>query len=177
MGIERTPQRQNRAACAAAQKKGLHAQATSAWEEAKCVLVEYVKDVPSRKWPIGHSRRYFIGRYGCGADIEVHDVSLSRKHCSLEIQCGTSQPTVLVTDLGSTNGTFFNGLQLGTGHARTPDGKARPAALQPGKKHTLRFGQCVNCFRLLEVSAVDAQRAVAARSSAGGGRSTEEMAF
>lgn len=49
-----------------------------------------------------------IGRYG--TDIVLNDPEISRKHCSLIVH-GTS---AVLTDLGTTNGTFMDGQRITT---------------------------------------------------------------
>ena len=41
-------------------------------------------------------------------DIQLRDSEVSRRHASLEIR----DPDVTLTDLGATNGTWFNGAQI-----------------------------------------------------------------
>lgn len=48
--------------------------------------------------------RVTLGRLGGGADIEIDDPEISRKHCKVEAK----QDVVKVHDLRSTNGTFVN---------------------------------------------------------------------
>lgn len=48
--------------------------------------------------------RVTLGRLGGGADIEIDDPEMSRKHCKVEVK----QDVVKVHDLKSTNGTFVN---------------------------------------------------------------------
>ncbi len=48
--------------------------------------------------------RIIIGRLGGGADIEIDDPEISRKHCKVEVR----QDIVRLIDLKSTNGTFVN---------------------------------------------------------------------
>lgn len=47
--------------------------------------------------------RVILGR--AGVDIVVADTEISRQHCALEVH----QDTVMLVDLGSTNGTFVDG--------------------------------------------------------------------
>jgi predicted Zn finger-like uncharacterized protein len=48
--------------------------------------------------------RVTVGRLGGGADIEIDDPEISRKHCKVEAK----QDIVKLIDLKSTNGTFVN---------------------------------------------------------------------
>jgi len=48
--------------------------------------------------------RVTLGRLGGGADIEIDDPEISRKHCKVEVK----QDVVKLHDLKSTNGTFVN---------------------------------------------------------------------
>jgi predicted Zn finger-like uncharacterized protein len=56
-----------------------------------------------------HKPRIQIGR-GSAMDIQLRDSEISRRHCVLEIR----DPEVSLTDLGTTNGTWFNGSQIQT---------------------------------------------------------------
>src|SRR5215208_5682489 len=48
--------------------------------------------------------RFLVGR-GTGADIQILDASVSRRHAELDLREGR----LLVRDLGSVNGTYVNG--------------------------------------------------------------------
>lgn len=52
------------------------------------------------------SRGVVLGR-GSDADVVLEDASVSRRHARLDLS-----PTVTVTDLGSTNGTFVDGVRV-----------------------------------------------------------------
>lgn len=45
-----------------------------------------------------------IGRVGGKADIQIDDPEVSRLHCAVEVRGNT----ILLSDLGSTNGTFVD---------------------------------------------------------------------
>jgi pSer/pThr/pTyr-binding forkhead associated (FHA) protein len=45
-----------------------------------------------------------IGRVGGKADIQIDDPEISRLHCAVEVRGNT----ILLSDLGSTNGTFVD---------------------------------------------------------------------
>jgi pSer/pThr/pTyr-binding forkhead associated (FHA) protein len=45
-----------------------------------------------------------IGRVGGEADIQIDDLEVSRLHCAVEVRGNT----ILLSDLGSTNGTFVD---------------------------------------------------------------------
>ena len=45
-----------------------------------------------------------IGRVGGKADIQIDDPEVSRLHCAVEVR----GDTILLSDLGSTNGTFVD---------------------------------------------------------------------
>jgi hypothetical protein len=49
-----------------------------------------------------------IGRLGGGADIQVDDPEVSRLHCSIEVR----RDSILLQDLRSKNGTFFDGSRI-----------------------------------------------------------------
>src|SRR6185312_3477972 len=57
--------------------------------------------IPLRMFPVT------IGR-SAPAELVLEGGAVSRRHCKLELQDGQ----ILVTDLGSTNGTFVNGVRL-----------------------------------------------------------------
>jgi hypothetical protein len=48
--------------------------------------------------------RVVVGRAGGGADLEINDLEISRRHCKVEVK----QDEVRLRDLQSTNGTFVN---------------------------------------------------------------------
>lgn len=43
------------------------------------------------------------------SDIFLDDVTVSRKHCSIEKKNHSGKPSYLLSDLGSLNGTYLNG--------------------------------------------------------------------
>lgn len=77
-------------------------------------------------WPLTGTR-LLVGRAGgeVGADVEIADPSLSRRHAELV----ANGPAWVLRDLGSTNGTWVGDRQLVAGE---------PAELVSGM--TLRFG-------------------------------------
>ena len=54
-----------------------------------------------------HKSRIFLGR-GSAMDIQLRDSEISRRHAKLEIR----DPEVTLTDLGATNGTWYNGAKV-----------------------------------------------------------------
>jgi hypothetical protein len=56
-----------------------------------------------------HKPRILLGR-GSAMDIQLRDSEISRRHAMLEIR----DPEVTLTDLGATNGTWFNGAKIQT---------------------------------------------------------------
>ncbi len=70
---------------------------------------------PDRKVVLGRMPST-LGR-GTDADIRVEDRWVSRCHCRLE-QIGD---TLVVRDLGSTHGTFVNGVQIAEAHVLPGD--------------------------------------------------------
>lgn len=54
-----------------------------------------------------HKSRIFLGR-GSAMDIQLRDSEVSRRHALLEIRDGQ----VVLTDLGATNGTWFNATRI-----------------------------------------------------------------
>lgn len=66
----------------------------------------------------------YIGR-AAGNTLRVDDPSLSRIHCSVALRAGGE---VVISDLGSSNGTFINGRQLGANEAH---------GLKPGDEITV----------------------------------------
>ncbi len=54
-----------------------------------------------------HKSRIYLGR-GSAMDIQLRDSEISRRHVKLEIR----DPEVSLTDLGATNGTWFNGAKV-----------------------------------------------------------------
>lgn len=77
-------------------------------------------------WPLVGTR-LLVGRAGgdVGADVEIEDASLSRRHAELV----ANGPAWVLRDLGSTNGTWVGDRRLAAGE---------PAELVSGT--TLRFG-------------------------------------
>lgn len=62
-----------------------------------------------------HTNRLVLGRKG--ADVNLDDRLVSRRHASLESGSGR----YLLKDLGSTNGTFLNGISVGMEFLRNGD--------------------------------------------------------
>jgi predicted Zn finger-like uncharacterized protein len=56
-----------------------------------------------------HKPRILLGR-GSAMDIQLRDSEVSRRHAQIEIR----DPEVMLSDLGATNGTWFNGAQIQT---------------------------------------------------------------
>jgi pSer/pThr/pTyr-binding forkhead associated (FHA) protein len=56
---------------------------------------------------------YLVGR-AAGNDIRIADASLSGTHAQIVVQGGT----IVIKDLGSTNGTFINGAPVKHGEVR-----------------------------------------------------------
>lgn len=54
-----------------------------------------------------HKSRIYLGR-GSAMDIQLRDSEISRRHVRLEIR----DPEVSLTDLGATNGTWYNGAKV-----------------------------------------------------------------
>ncbi len=79
----------------------------------------------NQKYPL-QPGKYSVGREN--ADILLTDGSVSRSHAEIEVR----KSDVLVTDLGSTNGTIAAGQRLGAN---------QPATLHGGQE--VRFGSCV----------------------------------
>ncbi|KAL1496490.1 hypothetical protein AB1Y20_016444 [Prymnesium parvum] len=79
-------------------------------------------------------RLYLIGRHPASADIVLPHASISRDHASLTVSASGS---VVVTDLGSAQGTRLSGVRLPP-HA--------PHALPPGR--SLTFGASTRVFKL-----------------------------
>lgn len=82
--------------------------------------------IGTRIWPLVGTRM-LVGRTGgdVGADVEIEDASLSRRHAELV----ANGPAWVLRDLGSTNGTWVSDRKLAAGEA---------AELVSGM--TLRFG-------------------------------------
>jgi serine phosphatase RsbU (regulator of sigma subunit) len=66
------------------------------------LLLVHVENAPPRRVPL-HLLPLMVGR-SAPADIILEGGSVSRRHCRLEL-CGD---TIVLTDLGSTNGTYVN---------------------------------------------------------------------
>jgi hypothetical protein len=60
-----------------------------------------------------------IGR-GTEADLRINDPGVSRRHAEIRVTLGAEAPSVVVVDLGSTNGTLVNGHRVE--HAALTDG-------------------------------------------------------
>lgn len=84
-----------------------------------------------------NDRALTIGR-GEASDIRIHDHSVSRKHAMIEL----APQGVMLTDLGSTNGTFVNDVQI-----------HRPVSLHDGDY--IRVGNCI--YRFLAGGNVEAE--------------------
>ena len=64
---------------------------------------------PGRTYDLANARKVVIGRQS-GNDVVVPDEQVSRKHAEVEERDGS----LIVTDLGSSNGTFVNGTRIST---------------------------------------------------------------
>jgi hypothetical protein len=75
-------------------------------------LVSYQSDTYGAYWPL-YAGRNLVGRAGAadGLDIEISDPTTSSNHAALHVESGNR--SVLVEDLGSTNGSFVNDDPLG----------------------------------------------------------------
>lgn len=79
---------------------------------------------------------------------------ISRRHCRLEVQ----PPTMRIRDLGSKNGTFVNGMDIGRRFTDAPPDDCQAAA---GEAVALRNGDLITLGELLlqvELDASDASR-------------------
>lgn len=101
-------------------------------------LVSFDTVARGQYWPLQQGQ-VSVGRQGSenGLDIEVRHPTTSSRHASLRASC---QPgCVWVTDEGSTNGTFVNGLRLQAG---------REQPLKDGDR--LRFGLFESLIKIIE---------------------------
>jgi hypothetical protein len=75
-------------------------------------LVSYQSDTYGAFWPL-YAGRNLVGRAGAadGLDIEISDPTTSSNHASINVESGTR--SVVIEDLGSTNGSFVNDDPLG----------------------------------------------------------------
>jgi pSer/pThr/pTyr-binding forkhead associated (FHA) protein len=70
-------------------------------------LVSYEANALGQSWAL-HQGDNMVGRAGAvaGADIEIPHATVSSRHA--QIQASAHPGRALITDLGSTNGTFVN---------------------------------------------------------------------
>lgn len=78
------------------------------------------------------------------------DATVSRHHCQIEID----PPTARLRDLGSRNGTFVNGVRIGTGNEETGSVTAQSEEVVLHDGDSIRIGG--NMFAL-EISEVDSR--------------------
>lgn len=76
---------------------------------AAITVARLIDNATLRAWTL-HSSRMIVGR-SSASDIVIDDINASRSHA--ELRCDT-QGQWLITDLGSTNGTFVNGQRITT---------------------------------------------------------------
>jgi len=118
----------------------------------KIILAHTNSSLAGRELELTQPGRYVLGRSGA-CDIQLPNtlefLDISRQHCVLDV----GPPLVRVRDLGSRNGTFLNGENIGTG-AGSPEAQtvslAAPRPLVEGDE--LRVGHHV--FRVEGVHAV-----------------------
>ncbi|MCL4439470.1 MAG: FHA domain-containing protein, partial [Firmicutes bacterium] len=79
---------------------------TAAGHSPKALLMQRVSAGNSVKFPLG-TRGVIIGRRRTN-DIRLEDTNVSRVHASIDYTEGN----YFITDLGSTNGTFVNGIRI-----------------------------------------------------------------
>jgi len=104
-------------------------------------LVGAIIPVVARK---GKSQRKLLVGRAATSDVVVDDPSVSEAHCSLERR----GDTMLVTDLGSTNGTLING---------TPVEPSRSQALSSGDiltlgRHSFKFFTAEGLYDYLQLN-------------------------
>src|SRR5437773_4022300 len=85
-------------------------EATVAIEVASYTLAVVEGPDQGRSWTIDGRKpqRMILGQSGV-CELKLDDARVSRRHAALE----SSGRRLRVTDLGSTNGTFVNGVQIG----------------------------------------------------------------
>ncbi len=88
--------------------------ARQAAEGAPCLVVFYGENIGSRHII---SDEFVIGRSE-GCDLQVDEESVSRRHASIRVQ---NDQTSVLTDLGSTNGTYVNDTSVQTCELRDGD--------------------------------------------------------
>jgi len=108
-----------------------------------------------RQFSLGDGEKISIGR-GKEADIVIDNTAISRKHISLESTAGI----FLISDLGSTNGTYVNGRRIKTNE---------PVS----ESDSIQFGK----FRLMPADAIDVDATIADSVSADMTSLEEETVF
>lgn len=129
-------------------KIGGGGRAAPASAAATFALVESSGERECGRWPLAQGKAYTVGCQGSGAEIEIRHSSVSRRHCS--VQLDGPEPMVLITDLESTNGTVVNGQQLGGGNSKVSSkGLPRLKAFPARSEHLVRLGQCNHDFKVV----------------------------
>jgi hypothetical protein len=122
------------------------------------VVLKFTKGgLKHREYSYHQSESVTIGRQDdCSIVIPETDSSVSRCHCTLDI----NPPDVTVRDMGSTNGTFLNGLLIGR---RKKSDETEELDIQPPTEFAMKPGdrlglgknceivlnlitQCAECF-------------------------------
>ena len=82
----------------------------SAFTRRKAPSATAVLDVNGTRQPLSPPG-IVLGR-GTEADLRINDPGVSRRHAEIRVTPGKDAPTVVVVDLGSTNGTLVNGHRI-----------------------------------------------------------------
>lgn len=118
-------------------------------------LVQCARDSERQRWLLCHGRTYVVGNPTGDADFRVHQTSVSRRHFSLQLD--GPEPMVIITDLGSTNGTVVNGQKLACGllkprsSTKVQGGLARPFMFPAFAENLIRLGHCQDDFKVVKL--------------------------
>ena len=111
--------------------------------------VELVVRKTNRRYPVADGARLTIGRM-VDCEIVLDDQSVSRRHCTVEMNAGQ----MTATDLDSVNGTFVNGRPIASSTVRPGDVLSLGSAAIQVVGNSAAAGAAAACARTRDLSSM-----------------------